>query len=199
MRPSTRTDYETPSGRAAKRLGEFVLHCWHLSLPDLSAAHGRGVNPATPISRSRRFGLRASTESIPETVQRGANCTTTSARSAAQRSAGLSICVQISLVSRLAASTTGISRLPWRRSGRRRCALGQCCQRAFSISRAVDRVRARVKSLSGFAAAHEFVVGTSRQFAGTQHFGRLRSEADIGLSCAYRNRFLRTPRPGAPA
>jgi glutathione-dependent formaldehyde-activating enzyme len=44
-----------------------------------------------------------------------------------------SICVQISLVSRLVASTTGIFRLPWRRSGRRRCALGQRSRRAFSI------------------------------------------------------------------
>ena len=38
-----------------------------------------------------------------------------------------------------------IFRLQWRRSGRRRCALGQCCQRAFSIFRVLDRFRARVK------------------------------------------------------
>ena len=93
----------------------------------------------------RRFSLRASTESIPGSVQTDANCTIISARPAARRSAGLSICVQITLVSRLGVSTTGISRLPWRRSGRRRCALGQCCQQAFSISRALDRFRARVK------------------------------------------------------
>jgi hypothetical protein len=30
-----------------------------------------------------------------------------------------------------------------------------------------------------FAAAHESVCGTSRQFAATQHFGRFRSEAKI--------------------
>src|SRR5262245_45697904 len=71
-----------------------------------------------PISRSRRFGLRASTESIPGSVQKDANCTITSARPAARRLAGRSICVQFSLVSRLGVSTTGISRLPWRRSGR---------------------------------------------------------------------------------
>src|SRR5262249_51542078 len=86
---------------------------------------------------------RASTESIPGSVQRDANCTIISARPAAQRSAGPSICVQITLVSRFGVSTTGISRLPWRRSGRRRCALGQCCHQAFSISRALDRFRAR--------------------------------------------------------
>jgi hypothetical protein len=84
--------------------------------------------------------------STTQTRRRDANCTTTSARPAARRSAGLSICVQISLVSRLGALTTGISRLPWRRSGRRRCALGQCYQRAFSIFRALDRFQARVKS-----------------------------------------------------
>src|SRR5215831_10887378 len=98
-----------------------------------------------PIFRSQRFGLRASTESIPGSVQRDANCAITSARPAARRLAGLTICVQITLVSRLGVSTTGISRLPWRRSGRRRCALGQCCHQAFSISRALDRFRARVK------------------------------------------------------
>jgi hypothetical protein len=156
-------------------------------------------NPLTgcPCRRHRGTTLEGEHRIYTRDCPEGANCTTTSARSAAQRSAGLSICVQISLVSRLGASTTGISRLPWRRSGRRRCA-GPCCQRAFSIFRAVDRFRARVKLLSGFAAAHEFAVSTSRQFAETQHFGLLRSEADIGR-CAYRNRFLRTPRPGAPA
>jgi hypothetical protein len=61
------------------------------------------------------------------------------------RSAGLSIYVQISLVLRVGASTTGISRPRWRRSGRKRCALRQYCQRAFSISCALDRFRARVK------------------------------------------------------
>jgi len=30
-----------------------------------------------------------------------------------------------------------------------------------------------------FAAVHECAIGTSRQFAATQHFGRFRSEADI--------------------
>jgi hypothetical protein len=34
------------------------------------------------------------------------------------------------------------------------------------------------------------VAGTSRQFAATQHFGRFRTEARIGLSRAYRNRFF---------
>jgi hypothetical protein len=112
-------------------------------------------------------------------VRRGANCTTTSAQPAVQRSAGLSICVQITLVSRLGASTTGISRLRWRRSGRRRCALGQCCQRAFSISRALDRLRARVKRFHVLLRRMRPEVGTSRQFAATQHFGRFRSEADV--------------------
>jgi len=131
--------------RISRRCRSRAWHCWHLSLPDLSAAHGGAVNLQRLISRSRRFGLRVNTESIPGTVRRDANCTTTSARPAARRSAGLSIYVQISLALRLGASTTGISRPRRRRSGRKRCALGQHCQRAFSISRALDRFRARAK------------------------------------------------------
>jgi hypothetical protein len=100
-------------------------------------------NAYFPKSKVRLEGEQR--KSIPETVQSDANCTTTSARPAAQRSAGLSICVQISLVSQLVASTTGVFRLQWRRSGRRRCALGQRCQRAFSTFRVLDRFRARVK------------------------------------------------------
>jgi hypothetical protein len=46
------------------------------------------------------------------------------------------------------ASTTAISRHPFSRSGRRRCTLGRCCRRTFSISRALGRFRAQAKALS---------------------------------------------------
>src|SRR5262245_53114838 len=99
-------------------------------------------NAYFPKSEVRLEGEhRIYTRDCPE----DANCTTTSARPAARRSAGLSIYVQISLALRLGASTTGISRPRRRRSGRKRCALGQHCQRAFSISRVLDRFRARAK------------------------------------------------------
>jgi len=69
------------------------------------------------------------------------------------RPAGLSIYVQISLALRLGASTTGIFHFRWRRSGRKRCALGQDYQRAFSIFRALDRFRARAKTSSARASS----------------------------------------------
>ena len=49
------------------------------------------------------------------------------------------------------------------------------------------------------AAAHKVASGTSRQFAATQHFGRLRSEADIALVFTA-EAAGQTPgdRPGAP-
>src|SRR5215471_1448206 len=70
-------------------------------------------NAYFPKSKVRLEGEhRIYTRDCPE----DANCTTTSARPAARRSAGLSIYVQISLALRLGASMTGIFRCRWRRS-----------------------------------------------------------------------------------
>ena len=98
-----------------------------------------------PIFRSRRFGWKVNTESILGTARRDGNCITTFARRVARRLAGHSICVQISLVSQLGVSTTANSRVRLRRSGRRKCTLGQRCPRAFSISRGLGRFRAPVR------------------------------------------------------
>ena len=59
------------------------------------------------------------------------------ARPAARLLAGHLICVQIFLALRLGASTTAISRLPFCQPGKRRCTVGWCGQRTFSISHAV--------------------------------------------------------------
>jgi hypothetical protein len=59
----------------------------------------------------------------------------------------LSICVQISLVLLLGASTTEISPLLSRQSGRRRRTHGRRCPRTFSIFRALDRFRVQAKAL----------------------------------------------------
>jgi hypothetical protein len=85
------------------------------------------------------------------------------------------ICVQISLVLRLGASTTAISRLPSNQSGRRICALfGRCCQRKFCISRAVARFRAQADGTSSIVryripAIDPAEVGPSVPFSSEPH------------------------------
>ena len=91
----------------------------------------------------------------------------------------LSICVQISLVLLLGASTTEISPLLSRQSGRRRCTHGRRCPQTFSIFSALDQFRVQAKLVASFtvqdfdpAACARAAIGIGSRFAAVSAPGR---------------------------